>query len=309
MTPAVRPRLVAAVLLGLWLFPTPLPAAVVPPNPADRLVRTEYAFAAVTQARGIKDGFLQFLAADGVLFRGGPVPGREWLENHPPTPGRLVWAPEFAELSASGDLGWTVGPWEYTVEPETATAPDVFGHFVSVWQAQADGSLKVLVDIGIDHAGAGPLPRRTATQGPVKLPKKPNSSPPRRQLRTLQSAEGDFTGKLDTEGEPTAFRRWLDPRGRILRPGRMPMAPAELPLLQSALPTVLVEPVDRSQRLHLSLAGDLGVVWGEGRVRPPDGTTSGPHRGFLRIWRHQSNKGWRIVLDAAVDYPPPGARE
>ena len=63
--------------------------------------------------------------------------------------GQLNWAPEFADIAVSGDLGYTTGPWEFRRSPKDA--PVAFGHYVTLWRKQNNGAWKVEVDIGIGH--------------------------------------------------------------------------------------------------------------------------------------------------------------
>ena len=58
---------------------------------------------------------------------------------------KLTWKAERIEVSASGDLAYSFGPWEQTVlrdgQPRTTT-----GMYLAIWKKQRDGSWKVLAD-------------------------------------------------------------------------------------------------------------------------------------------------------------------
>jgi ketosteroid isomerase-like protein len=58
-----------------------------------------------------------------------------------------VWTPTAAEVSSSGDLGYTVGTYEMTMEVD-GNPVTVNGHYVTIWRKQDDGSWKVAVDTG-----------------------------------------------------------------------------------------------------------------------------------------------------------------
>lgn len=119
------------------------------------LVKTEYAFAEATKNSTVRDGFLQFIADDGILFRPGPVNGKEFLEKSDTQPGLLLWYPTASFISSSGDLGVNTGPWEFKrVEDEK---PAAFGQFLTVWEKQSDDTWKFLIDLGIGH----PKPEET----------------------------------------------------------------------------------------------------------------------------------------------------
>lgn len=119
------------------------------------LVQTEYAFAEATKNSSVRDGFLKYITDDGVLFRPGPVNGKEFLENSEASPGLLLWYPTASFISSSGDLGVNSGPWQFkrTAEEE----PVAFGQFLTVWEKQSDETWKFLIDLGIGH----PKPEET----------------------------------------------------------------------------------------------------------------------------------------------------
>lgn len=90
------------------------------------------------------------------------------------TPGFTVkWAPSKAELSAAGDVGYTVGTYEASASGATEK-----GKYVTVWKKQSDGTWKVVEDIFNADAASSPpstpvlLPASTVTWGaaPPVLP-------------------------------------------------------------------------------------------------------------------------------------------
>lgn len=58
---------------------------------------------------------------------------------------KLTWKLARVEVSQSGDLAYTYGPWQETVlrdgQPRVRT-----GNYLAVWKKQSDGTWKVLVD-------------------------------------------------------------------------------------------------------------------------------------------------------------------
>lgn len=61
---------------------------------------------------------------------------------------RFTWWPDTAVVSESGDLGYTLGRYAIVGEGDAAGDTVSRGHYVTVWQKQADGSWKIAVDIG-----------------------------------------------------------------------------------------------------------------------------------------------------------------
>lgn len=119
-------------------------------NVLKELIKTEYKFAEEVNNSSVRDGFLKFIAYDGILFRPGPVEGKKFLENSEPQPGLLLWYPAESFISSSFDLGINSGPWELKrTAGEDASA---FGQFLTVWEKQSDGTWKFLIDVGISHS-------------------------------------------------------------------------------------------------------------------------------------------------------------
>ena len=60
----------------------------------------------------------------------------------------LTWDPIRADIAASGDLGWTTGAWVSEVTDADGNITTRQGRYVSIWRLQADGSWKVVMDLG-----------------------------------------------------------------------------------------------------------------------------------------------------------------
>src|SRR5215207_9483594 len=78
----------------------------------DDLIGAEKDFAAYSVAHGTKAAFLQYLDPSGIIFEKGlPVNGIQSWKEREARPGILNWHPDAAEVSRSGDFGYTTGPW------------------------------------------------------------------------------------------------------------------------------------------------------------------------------------------------------
>jgi ketosteroid isomerase-like protein len=129
----------------------------------DALLAADRAFDAATAERKI-DGFSSFLAdnvatlrADQPVLRGKAALQQDWkalLENKSMS---LRWQPISAEISKSGDLGYTVGSYTVTQTAEKGSAIKGSGKYLTIWRLQKDGSWKVEFDTGVtDTAPASP---------------------------------------------------------------------------------------------------------------------------------------------------------
>lgn len=114
-----------------------------------KMITTEYEFAKNALEVGTRKSFLNFIADDGILFRPGPVNGKEFLEKAKDRNGFLYWYPSRTAISQSGDMGFTSGPWSYKKDKDSAEIS--FGHFCTIWERQKDGLFKFAIDYGITH--------------------------------------------------------------------------------------------------------------------------------------------------------------
>lgn len=116
------------------------------------LLEADRAFNSATAERGV-EGWLEFFADDGrQIVAGTVIEGKEAIHDLMApafTPGySLDWTPSFADVGSGGDLGYTIGM--YASETTTADGEVVTGRgiYVTVWKKQADGSWRVVLDIG-----------------------------------------------------------------------------------------------------------------------------------------------------------------
>ena len=116
------------------------------------MVDTERAFAKMSEDRGVRPAFLEFIADDGILFRPTAVNGKQWFKEHPaPASDKrplLSWQPTFADISLATDMGYTTGPWQFKADIHDEK-PVAWGNFLTVWKKQADNSWKFVIDLGI----------------------------------------------------------------------------------------------------------------------------------------------------------------
>jgi ketosteroid isomerase-like protein len=109
------------------------------------------AFAQATKERGV-EGWLEYFADSGVqVTPGRNVVGKAAIRERMAaqlgdTAHLLSWRPTSAEVSAGGDLGYTIGRWEWG--PRSGGAPERRGTYVTIWRKAADGRWKVMLDVG-----------------------------------------------------------------------------------------------------------------------------------------------------------------
>ncbi len=267
----------------------------------DGLVAAEKEFSDTAAKKGIRDSFLDFMAEDGVLFRPDPVNAREFLQSRPPAPGLLSWFPAYAEVSLAGDLGYDTGPAEYRASGKAEDKPERH-QFASVWKRQADGSWKVVLDLGTQ--GNPPMPAAIALQGPAKV--EDNSWPKVDFIPVRASvimAEQALSGAIREKGAE-AYAAVLTDDARLLRDERALISgkQAALDFLAQDKASVSWDP----EGAGISRSGDLGYTYGIFKRREGDSWVKTDN--YLRVWRRQPNGAWRLAFDVLSPRPKPAPK-
>jgi ketosteroid isomerase-like protein len=283
-------RLVLALVLVLaGACAEKLPEAHVMP-----LVNAERTFGLEVAELGLAEGFTRVLAPDAVLLRPGPTAPAVALAE--PAGFELTWEPTYAEVAASGDLGYTTGPYHTRHNDPVAVK---HGHYVSVWRKDGD-RWRLVVDGGSPHPPPLDLPDRF-THAPRRAAA--TSADRAAELRSLRAAEDGLLADLAAQG-PRALLTVAAADFRYHPPGGFPVSGRE------AVQTTLLARADAltytPRGAGVSAAGDLGYIYGEAtrQVRP---TAPAERGGYLRIWRRADDGRWQLALDLTITAPPAAA--
>jgi len=113
----------------------------------------EQNFTLMAAEEGISKAFMAYAAEDAVLMRNnklviGKGNFQDLFESQASKPRdeKLSWKPDFVDVSASGDLGYTYGQFTYSFTDSSGTTIESKGVFHTVWKRQADGSWRFVWD-------------------------------------------------------------------------------------------------------------------------------------------------------------------
>jgi ketosteroid isomerase-like protein len=148
------PVLILVVLVATFILPYARPTASASPKPtAETLKQLEGEFMKAATEGG-SQGYMSYYADDSVeLPDGGAIirgkakiaKGMGFLDDKN---NRLSWTPVGADISASGDLGYTYGNYEFHSKDKEGKPTVEHGKYTSIWKQQKDGSWKVVLDMG-----------------------------------------------------------------------------------------------------------------------------------------------------------------
>ncbi len=101
------------------------------------------------------DGYASFVTEDAVWLppNGARVDGRDAVRAHilsltQAEDFSVTWEATRVEVSAAGDLAYSMGTYEYSLKDAEGNPVSDKGKFVDIWKKQTDGSWKAAVGIG-----------------------------------------------------------------------------------------------------------------------------------------------------------------
>lgn len=254
------------------------------------LVQAERSFAAMSVAEGMRDAFLGNLAPDGIIFRPGPVNGIEVWSSRKSVPVLLTWEPETADIAASGDMGFTTGPWEAR-DYGPRKNPPAYGYYMSVWRRQSDGQWKVLLDLGTSNGRPDTSAVTFAAMPSYSDP--PPSGDTALARKNLESAEKKLSETIREKKFREGAKAFFHTGVRIHRNDRFPV----LGLSATAADHFWEQSIAyEHSEFFVSRVVDFGCVVGTYR-------TGDEHGSYVRLWKRAGNS-WKVILDLMSPYPP-----
>jgi ketosteroid isomerase-like protein len=290
----MKPVLPILTLLSLLAA---LPASTAASD-LDVMLAADREFGRMSATKPVKEMFLAFAADDAVLFRGGKaVPGKTWTAGQPSPPFKLFLRPAWAGIAVSGDLGWTIDP--YDLHPDGSEVVN-YGEYVTVWKKQPDGQWRFVANSGV-HT---PRPPRQDTPAPaspkIAKPGEPDAAreDPARDTAALLAADREL-GEATATGTSAAYLARLADDGILLRQGAFPYEGAEA--VRGALAKAPAAMVSRPAAAAVSGAADLGYSYGTAEWT--DGGAK-VKANYLRIWVKRGG-AWKLEVDCVTEVPAP----
>src|SRR3984893_10072131 len=145
---------VAAILIAIALFPNLRPTVIAGSTAtADTLRQLEAEFMKAAAEKG-SQGYMSYYAGDAVEVPNGAaiIQGKANIAKSmsflDQKDSQLTWTPVGADISVSGDLGYTYGNYEFHSKDKDGKQIVEHGKYTSIWKKQKDGSWKVVLDMG-----------------------------------------------------------------------------------------------------------------------------------------------------------------
>jgi len=272
-------------LLLLMMFLLSVNAFAQTKTDLQKLVETEIAFAAAAEAKGTKQAFLEFQADDGIVFNPTATNGRLFWTNAKESPALLAWKPSRADISSTGNLGYTTGGWELRPKGKT-DKPAAFGQYATIWQKQADGKFKAVLDIGVSFDKSAIKPVWDAPKDAGAGEKSPKTKIDLGTLTDIFSKKNLSSGYFNHLAEDAI----------VLRDNHLPFygkkqSFVELEKLDKDFPP------DGFLNFNASISpnyGNMMYAWGVYQLKQKDNSVK--QWNFMQMWKFRENR-WQIVLD------------
>jgi ketosteroid isomerase-like protein len=248
------------------------------------LVDAERAFAAMSVASGMRAAFAANFAVDGVAFEPAPVDASRAFFSRPEPPNAkpltLDWAPAAAGIAASGDFGFTTGP--FTLTDRASGRSLRTGVFFSVWKRDGAGPWRVALDAGITTP--------TLTDARALTP-----SPALAQARAEpQRARGEIAAIETRSVDAADYAAWFASDGRLHREGFAPML-GDARVRTHLAPAAGTALTFAAQGGGIAPSGDLAYTYGALAAMPQ--RPGAPESGYyVHLWAREATGGWKLVV-------------
>jgi hypothetical protein len=205
----------------------------------------------------------------------------------PTSPQSAFRYPAIADVSGSGDLGFTAGPWIHTL----ASGSQTNGHFLTIWKRDAECRWQIECDGSIAHA----VPTSAEPElSPGQASYAPRDAPPQKLLAddAVGRAVSDFQDTVREDGVGPGLRTYARTADfRLYLDGEAPMelAAANRYFYHRTLAGGWQEQA-RGRSADCSVAYAVGVLGGAHRAS--DHT-------YVQVWQYTprvANWGLRLLL-------------
>lgn len=255
---------------------------------AEKIYRTEREFEKMVGQKGIKAGFIEFLAPDGILFAPDKVNGRDSWKARLESPAALTWNPVLIDVAANGALAYSIG--NSIFRPNGNDDPNgIAGHYLSIWVRQPNGEYRAALDTGISHENQATPPSDWKTP--------PAAAANDRRLSASDSSTA-FYQAVETGGHTKAYKSYLAEDAVIMRQGVTPFVGKTAAMKYLNPQKVRVKFAKIKSFLE---AENLAYVHSGYTIVDRDGSVK--ERGnFVQVWK-LIDHNWKIVADILIPIP------
>ena len=258
----------------------------------EKVVQAEQGFARTASEKGTKAAFLANMTDDALVF--GPEKTNakvNWTARPDGTPGvpLLSWAPNYADVSANGAMGYTTGNWEFRPKGKD-DQPSGYGEFITVWLRQPDNTYKWVIDIGVAHD----KPAKYSTEWVTSAVKSKDGNAGRSSAADVAT---NFLNTATHQNAKKAYEEFAAPDIRLYREGQLPVLGKK-----AAIAQVASEKGSLDLNSRTSFYGSADLAYSLSTYTRMLNGKEIEKGNYMQIWKLVGGK-WQIVLDIFKQTP------
>lgn len=252
-------------------------------KPIETLIAAERNFAHTAADKGVKEAFLTNSTAQSIVFeKNQPVNAQQSWLSRPNAPIQLIWQPAYAGIAGSGEIGFTTGPYINEAEGKQMA----WGQFSSLWEKDANGQWKFIIDIGISHDSVA-YPKQMLTVE--------TNMPTKKSAETFDFLATEQAFQEQLKANPlAAYEKFADHSGILLRNGILPI---HLKQSKDNLPKAAKAYHFIQSIAKVSQSKDFAYVSGKSEVMKDGKKLEGS---YLRVWILKG-QDWKIALETIIE--------
>jgi ketosteroid isomerase-like protein len=118
----------------------------------EEIAKADADFEKMAAGKGIAEAFYYYADSNAVIKRSNDtlITGKENIKHYYDAgyfkTASVSWSPDFIEVAANADLGYTFGKYTWRSKDSTGRITENTGVFHTVWKKQTDGSWKYVWD-------------------------------------------------------------------------------------------------------------------------------------------------------------------
>ena len=247
----------------------------------DKMVAAERSFAQMASDSGTRTAFLKYMAPDAIVFEPDRTNANAVWTARKESPAALLWAPNFADISSNGIVGYTTGNWEYRPKGKD-DSPSAFGDFFTIWVRQPSGQYRWVLDLGVSHAKPESYSTELAKPIVITSTSQPTSA--------AETANG-FYKLAATEGLKKAYEQFAADDVRFLRLNEAPGNGRKALAAEAGRSKAQFAFAKRSMFFE---SADLAYV--TNTYQTVDSKGAGERGNSVQVWKYRNGR-WQIVFD------------